>query len=112
MFAWQPVLFCCHNNNHPQSSKQSAIEEFEDVLEARQREKAEFQPGPRATPADLSNDMRTMGRQLDKMLYLLVRKDRTSHCWQMPQGALEEGESLLQVTCVLGKETISFEYLL
>lgn len=82
-------------------------------MEARQREKAEFQPGPRATPADLSNDMRTSERQLDKMLYLLVRKDRTSHCWQMPQGALEEGESLLQVvTCVLGKETISFEYLL
>ena len=71
--------------------------EFEDLLEAREQEMAIFQPSPRTTPADLSGDMRTVQRQLDKMLYLLVRKNRDSHCWQMPQGGLEEGESLLQV---------------
>ena len=71
--------------------------EFEDLLEAREQEIASFQPSPRTTAANLSGDMRTVERQLDKMLYLLVKKNRDSHCWQMPQGGLEEGESLLQV---------------
>lgn len=80
-----------------ESSRHSAIEEFEDLLEARQQEVAVFQPSPRPTAVDRSGNMRSVQRQLDKVLYLLVKKDRSSHCWQMPQGGLlGEGESLLQ----------------
>ena len=71
--------------------------EFEDLLEARELEMASFQPSSRNTAADQSGDMRTAERRLDKMLYLLVKKNRASHCWQVPQGGLEEGETLLQV---------------
>ena len=71
--------------------------EFEDLLEARELEMASFQPSSRNTAADQSGDMRTAERRLDKMLYLLVKKNRGSHCWQVPQGGLEEGETLLQV---------------
>ena len=93
-------LYCCCEDNTPlQSSRHSAIEEFEDLLEARQQEVAVFQPSPRPTAVDRSGNMRSVQRQLDKVLYLLVKKDRSSHCWQMPQGGLlGEGESLLQVT--------------
>lgn len=58
---------------------------------------AQFKPAPRETPADLANDMKAVQRKLDRVLYLLVKKARQEHAWQMPQGGLEEGESLAQV---------------
>ena len=80
-----------------QSSNQNEVEEFEELLESREQEQSSFQTAPCTTEADQSGDLRSHRRLLDKMLYLLVRKDRASHCWQIPQSSLEEGESLLQV---------------
>ena len=76
---------------------QSELEDFEELLEAREQELAAFQSSRHLTEADRSNDLHSVGRRLDKVLYLLVKKKRSSHSWQMPQGALVEGESLLQV---------------
>ena len=67
-------------------------------MEAREQELSAFQAATRTTEADRTGDQHSVDRQLDKCLYLLVRKERREHCWQMPQGALEEGESLLQVS--------------
>jgi len=75
------------------------VDQFEELLEAREQELAVFQPASRETEADREGDMRSLRRRLDQMLYLLVKKPRGHHSWQMPQGGLEEGESLLQV-CV------------
>lgn len=75
------------------------MEEFEDLLEARDQELSYFQPAPRLTEADQSSDLRSAVRQLDKTLYLLVKKDREEYSWQMPQGSVVEGESLLHVSC-------------
>ena len=72
-------------------------DEFEDLQEMRELELQEFQPASRLTEADRSGDMRSLLRRLDRVLYLLVRKPRQEHAWQMPQGSVEEGESLLQV---------------
>ena len=41
--------------------------------------------------------LRSVERCLERVLYLLVKKPREEHAWQMPQGGLEEGESLLKV---------------
>jgi large subunit ribosomal protein L46 len=79
-----------------ESPDQKAVEESDEQVEARDQELSEFQPAPRSTAADQTGDLRSVERQLDKMLYLLVKKNRSSHCWQMPQGTLSEGESLLQ----------------
>lgn len=76
---------------------QNEIEDFEELLEAREQELTAFQASHRITAADRTNDVRSVQRQLDKVLYLLVKKNRSSHSWQMPQGGLVEGESLLQV---------------
>ena len=83
-------------------------DEFDELQESREAEVAQFQPAQRQTPADLNDDKKSMQRKLDRVLYLLVKKARQDHVWQMPQGGLEEGESLAQVAllqllcCVLG----------
>ena len=84
-----------------QSPEEAGVEEFEELLEARDQELSAYQPALRRTAADQSGDLHCVQRQLDKMLHLLVKKKRRSHCWQMPQGGLVEGESLLQVSLVL-----------
>ena len=77
--------------------KLEGVEEFEDLLEAREAELQAFKPSPRETEADRNDDRRSLNRSLDQMLYLLVKKPRREHAWQMPQGGVEEGESLLEV---------------
>jgi len=77
--------------------KLEGVEEFEDLLEAREAELQAFKPLPRETEADRNDDRRSLNRRLDQMLYLLVKKPRREHAWQMPQGGVEEGESLLEV---------------
>lgn len=72
-------------------------DEFEDLLESREAELQEFEPAPRRTEADRTGDMRSLDRQLDRVLYLLVKKPREEHAWQMPQGGVEGEESLIEV---------------
>lgn len=78
-------------------TKVEGIDEFEELLEARETELQSFKPGPRETEADRRGDQRSLQRRLDQVLYLLVKKPRKEHAWQMPQGGVEEGESLLEV---------------
>ena len=80
-----------------QSGKESVIYDFEDMLEARNSELAQFQPASRQTDADRQNDRKSVHQSLDKMLYLLVKERQDGQGWRMPQGQLHSGESLLQV---------------
>lgn len=57
----------------------------------------EFKPACRLTEADRSVDMKSLDRKLDRVLYLLVKKARKEHTWQMPQGGVEPEESLVEV---------------
>jgi len=50
----------------------------------------EFEPAPRVTEADATDDRRSLMRRLDCSLYLLVKKDRAKHPWKFPQGGWEE----------------------
>lgn len=59
----------------------------------------EFEPASRVTEADRTSDVRSLERKLDRVLYLLVKKPRQDHAWQMPQGGVEEEESLIEVPC-------------
>ena len=86
------------------------MEEFEELLEARDQELSTFQSALRRTEADESGDLHSFQRQLDKTLYLLVKKKRSSHCWQMPQGSLVGGESLLQVSFIYIPDVFSPQY--
>ena len=65
-------------------------------------ELAAFKPASRETEADVNRDTKSTQRRLDRTLYLLVKKPRTEHAWQMPQGGLEGSESLVEVRAVLG----------
>lgn len=67
------------------------------MQEAREAELQAFQPASRETEADRSRDLKSLQRKLDRVLYLLVKKPRKEHAWQMPQGGLEEQESLIEV---------------
>jgi len=42
-------------------------------------------PGPRKTIADNTNDTKSLNRQLDQYLFLIVKKNRKDHAWQFPQ---------------------------
>ena len=72
-------------------TKVEGIDEFEELLEAREIELQSFKPGPRETEADRRGDRQSLQRRLDQVLYLLVKKPRREHTWQMPQGGVEEG---------------------
>ena len=69
------------------------IEEFEDLQEAQLIDLQQFSPAPR----EIETSLQSPSRKLDRVLYLLVKKPRAKHAWQMPQGELAEGETLLQV---------------
>ena len=56
-----------------------------------------FHPASRETEADKAGDMKSLQRKLDRVLYLLVKKPRKDHAWQLPQGGLEQQESLVEV---------------
>lgn len=57
-----------------------------------------FEPAPRITEADRTNDRRSTERCLDKSLYLIVKRSRETNAWQFPQGKWLEGETMRQ-TC-------------
>ena len=57
----------------------------------------DFKPAPRVTEADVSGDVRSLNRKLDHMLYMLVKKPRKDHAWQVPQGGIEGDETLIEV---------------
>jgi large subunit ribosomal protein L46 len=47
-----------------------------------------FKPASRITEADEKNDRRSMERRLQDSLFLIVKRNRTDHSWQFPQGKL------------------------
>ena len=57
-------------------------------------------PAPRIHESDKTGDVKNLNRQGERNLYLLVRgKDVTGKdVWRFPQGGLEEGELLHQVS--------------
>ncbi len=74
------------------------MDAFDELIEARETELSSFTPASRQTEADKSNDLKSVQRKLDQVLYLLVKKNRKEHAWQMPQGGLEGDESLVEVS--------------
>lgn len=77
--------------------KDEEADDFEDLIESRDTELQEFKPASRQTEFDRSGDMKSLERKLDRVLYLLVKKPRQEHAWQMPQGGVEPEESLIEV---------------
>lgn len=79
-----------------QVSKMEGATDFEELQEAKETELQNFRPQSRETAADKKQDFQSLQRKLDQILYLLVKKPRQSYMWQMPQGGLDPGESLIQ----------------
>ena len=75
---------------------------------AREEELKAFEPAPRETVADQTGDMHSLARKLDRVVYLLVKKSREEHAWQMPQGGLEPDESLLEVSVLIERGQNNF----
>ena len=78
-------------------AKLEGTDEFEELQEAREVELQSFHPASRETEADRAGDMKSLQRKLNRVLYLLVKKPRKKHAWQLPQGGLEQQESLVEV---------------
>jgi len=57
-----------------------------------------FKPASRTTEADLKNDRRSMERKLQNSLFLVVKRNRSTHSWQFPQGKLLETEDNLRAS--------------
>ena len=94
-----------------QISKDDSLDAFDELIEAREIELSSFTPASRLTEADKNNDLKSVQRKLDQVLYLLVKKDRSEHAWQMPQGGLEGNESLLEVNYQLSlANVLSLDY--
>ena len=60
---------------------------FEEILES-----MPFKPASRITEADEKNDRRSLERKLPKSLFLVVKRNRSEHSWQFPQGRLQDSE--------------------
>lgn len=73
------------------------MDEFDELQESREAEINTFKPAARETVADKNHDLKSLQRKLNEVLYLLVKKDRKEHAWQMPQGGLEQDESIVEV---------------
>lgn len=77
-----------------QLQRMDGVETFEELEEAREKALQEFVVGPRVTRADLEGSLSSLDRQLDRILYLVVREGGE---WRMPCAEWREGESLLEV---------------
>lgn len=75
----------------------SAPEKFHEEATLRKQVLQEFVPASRTTQADKENDLHSLDRKLDHMLYLIVKKKQPVIAWEMPQGDHEGEESLLEV---------------
>eukprot|EP01038_Epipyxis_sp_PR26KG_P011511 gene11511-15421_t len=53
-----------------------------------------FKPASRITEADEKNDRRSLDRRLQDNLYLIVKRNRSEHSWQFPQGKLLPEETM------------------
>lgn len=61
----------------------------------------EVKPMPRVSEADKTGDVRSLDRNGERNLYLLLRvKDGENSVWRFPQGGIQEGE-LLHEVCIL-----------
>jgi large subunit ribosomal protein L46 len=54
-----------------------------------------WQPLPRITAADKSDDRKSLMRKLDRRLYLIVKTPK--NVWQFPQVEHKAGETMMQV---------------
>lgn len=75
------------------TAQQGRYEETDEIRELEEQEALSFQP---ASWADVNDDRHSLDRRLRDTLYLLVKKPRSGHAWQMPQGGHEGSESLRQ----------------
>ncbi|RYH13756.1 hypothetical protein EON65_34880 [archaeon] len=48
---------------------------------------------------DEKNDRKSLDRRLDDSLFLVVKRNRTDHFWQFPQGKLLNEETMRDVSC-------------
>ena len=79
----------------------SAPEKFQEAAALRNKTLTEFIPGPRITKADEENNLHSVDRKLDHVLYLIVKNRDPLNTWNMPQGDYQREESLIEVTCRL-----------
>lgn len=86
-----------------------AIKEVEGELAELEEEAKSFQPASRTTQADEEDDRKSLNRKLAESLFLLVKKARNQHAWQMPQGQHEGQESLREVSFTWIKFMLSWQ---
>ncbi|CAG8517837.1 609_t:CDS:2 [Funneliformis caledonium] len=70
--------------------------EKESIFKGYDVEEEEIKIASRITQADLSNDLKSLDRALQRTLYLIVKKPRAEHDWQFPQGGVNQKETLVQ----------------
>lgn len=61
---------------------------YEEIIEA-----MPFQPASRITEADVNNDRKSVDRNLQGSMFLIVKRNREDQPWQFPQGRLLDSET-------------------
>ena len=77
--------------------KSRAVRENTEVAaDTSNREEEEVMP--RRSVADISGEVKSLGREGSRNLYLLVKENSTEDIWRFPRGVVDEGEALHQVS--------------
>ncbi|GAA5844112.1 hypothetical protein JCM5353_001092 [Sporobolomyces roseus] len=63
---------------------------------AREEVEGASQVMEKETEADKKGDVKSLERKADRTVYLLLKKKRSQHQWQFPQGGVEGDESLVE----------------
>eukprot|EP00126_Sphaerothecum_destruens_P003075 Sdes_comp16575_c0_seq1m5885 len=86
-----------------EKKRQKDVKFLRENIEKRKIESAfdpEFFPAPKITKDDQENNLQSLYRKLDQTLYLLVKKNRKEHCWQLPQRTFIQDEDKNLRDCV------------
>lgn len=83
----------------------------QDYIDKNTKELENFKPGSRVTEADKKNDTKSIDRQLDSFLLLVIKKKLgTKQYWHLPQGKNREDETLRETAERITKETFGDEF--
>lgn len=83
-------------------AKQTAL----DAMDQWKMERSKFQPAPRITDADKSNDLKSIDRKLDHSLTLLIEQQLGDNTlFLLPQGKIVDGETLYDTAQRVIKES-------
>ncbi|KAN0023854.1 hypothetical protein ACTFIV_008243 [Dictyostelium citrinum] len=89
-----PIRFVSIVEDLPEFKEESRDKKDENLQDEFEEDFSKFTPESRETEADIKNDRKSLDRQLDKSLYLIINKSGSRYDWQFPSTNWVKGESM------------------